>query len=182
MAQKGFYYNIDNCTGCKTCQVACKDVNNLEAGILFRTVHELETGEYPHPRAFNISMSCNHCENPRCVANCPTGAMYKREEDGIVAHDAGKCIGCQYCVWSCPYGAPKFIPEKGVVGKCTFCLDLVEKGEKPACEASCPMRCIETGDIDELRKKYGVNADMSLLPDSQLTHPSIVINRHRNSR
>lgn len=182
MPQKGFYYNTDNCTGCKTCQVACKDVNNLEAGVLFRQVHELEVGKYPNPKAFNISLACNHCADPRCVKNCPTQAMYKRPEDGIVMHDPDVCIGCRYCTWSCPYGAPKFIEEKGVVGKCTLCLDLVQAGEKPACEASCQMRCIETGDIEELRKKYGDNADMKLLPSSSITNPSIVIKPHRNSR
>lgn len=180
MEQRGFYYNTDNCTGCKTCQIACKDVNNLEAGILFREVHEMELGKYPNPMAYNISMSCNHCESPLCVANCPTKAMYKRPEDGIVMHDATKCVGCRLCIWSCPYGAPKYIEDKGIVGKCTLCVGLVEEGEKPACEASCPMRCIETGDVEDLRRKYGSNADIQSVPHSVLTKPSIVIRPHRN--
>ena len=181
MAQKGFYYNTDICTGCKTCQIACKDVNDLEEGILFREVHELELGKFPNPKAYNISMACNHCEEPLCVANCPAKAMYKRPWDGIVMHDADKCIGCRNCIWACPYGAPKFIEENGIAGKCTLCVGLIQEGEKPACEAACPMRCIETGDIEELRKKYGNNADTKLVPNSNITKPSIVITPHRDT-
>lgn len=162
------------CIGCKACQVACKDKNNLEVGALFRRVYPFEGGKFPKPWVYNISIGCNHCAQPKCVQNCPTGALYKRE-DGIVMSDRSKCIGCRLCTWSCPYGAPQYIEKEGKVGKCNLCADLVDKGEKPACVASCVMRAIQFGELDELRKEYGGTADVKGLPSSNLTHPSILI-------
>lgn len=175
MAQKGFYINTTLCTGCKACQVACKDKNDLNVGTLFRRIYSFEGGKFPNPWVYNLSLSCNHCEKPKCVENCPTGAMFKREKDGIVLHLTEKCIGCRYCQWSCPYGAPQYIEELGKVSKCNMCADLVDKGEEPACVTSCVMRAIEFGNIEELRKKYGNNANIKGLPDSSITNPSIVI-------
>lgn len=175
MAQKGFYFDMTTCIGCKACQVACKDRNNMDVGALFRRVYTFEGGKYPKPKIYNLSMSCNHCANPKCVENCPTGAMYKRE-DGIVMSDRSKCIGCRLCIWSCPYAAPQFIEKEGKVGKCDLCASLIDKGEDPACVASCVMRAIHYGDIEELRKKFGGTADIKGLPDSGITHPSVTIN------
>lgn len=174
MSQKGFYFDMTVCTGCKACQVACKDKNNLEAGTLFRKVYTFEGGKYPKPWVYNLSISCNHCEEPKCVENCPTGAMHKRE-DGIVVHLEEKCVGCKYCIWSCPYEAPKYFEEKGKVSKCNFCADLIDEGKNPACVDSCVMRAIDFGDIDELRKKYGGTADIKTLANSSITKPSLLI-------
>ena len=80
MGKKAFYFNMANCIGCRTCQIACKDVNDLEVGTLFRHVDSFETGAYPSAVLYHYSSSCNHCEEPACVANCPTGAMYIDEE------------------------------------------------------------------------------------------------------
>ena len=174
MGQKGFYINMAQCVGCRTCQIACKDKNNLDVGFLFRRVINFEGGKFPKPWAYNLSLGCNHCAQPKCVKNCPTGAMYKRV-DGIVMHDDSKCVGCKLCVWSCPYGEPQYIPAKGKVEKCTLCYDLIDKGENPACVDACIMRALEVGEIDELRKKYGNTADINGLPDSGITNPSITI-------
>ena len=175
MAQKGFYFDMTTCSGCKTCQLACKDVNNLEVGMLFRKVHDFEGGKYPKPWSFPLSISCNHCAEPKCAANCPTGAMYKRPEDGVVIHRKEKCIGCRMCLWSCPYGAPQYNEKTGKVGKCDGCAALTAQGENPACVDACLMRCLQFGDIEELRKKYGANADVKGLPASATTSPSLVI-------
>lgn len=175
MGQKGFYFDMSICTGCRTCQVACKDKNNLSVGPMFRQVHTIEGGKFPKPVVYNISLGCNHCANPKCVENCPTGALYKRPEDGVVLQDHAKCIGCRLCTWSCPYGAPQYIEVEGKVGKCNMCIDLQEKGEDPACVAACIMRALHVGEIEELRKKYGNTADVKGLPDSNITHPSLVI-------
>ena len=102
--QLGFVIEQERCMGCKACQAACKDKNDLEVGQLWRRVTEVSGGGYfedgnairQHVYAFWTSMSCNHCENPRCVQNCPTGAMHKRAEDGVVVVDQDKCIGCRY--------------------------------------------------------------------------------------
>jgi len=175
MAQLGFYYDMTACTGCKTCQIACKDKNNLEAGTLFRQVYQFEGGKFPNPWVYNLSIGCNHCAEPKCTKNCPTGALYKREKDGIVMHDPEKCIGCKLCTWSCPYGAPKYIESRGKAGKCNLCADLVDKGEQPACVAACQMRVLEFGDIDELRKKHGDTSAIKGLPESGITKPSLTI-------
>ncbi len=175
MAQLGFYYNMSTCIGCRVCQIACKDKNNLNVGTLYRRVYDLESGKYPNPRIDHLSIGCNHCADPKCVKNCPTGALSKRERDGVVLHDKSKCIGCRMCVWSCPYGAPQYKEDEGKVGKCDLCVDLLEKGEKPACVSACVMRALDVGEIGELRKKYGTAADALGLPDSSITDPSITI-------
>ncbi len=179
MSQLGFYYNVDRCSGCKTCQIACKDIHDSPVGVLDRRVSECEAGTFPNPRAFFVSIACNHCADPLCVENCPSGAMHKRSEDGRVLNDPERCLGCRMCVWSCPYGAPSYSEESHRIEKCDLCKDLVERGEQPACVASCLMRAIEFGDVDELRAKYGSNADILGLPDSRKTKPSIVIKPHR---
>lgn len=175
MAQKGFYYDQTTCIGCKVCQVACKDKNNTDIGVRYRRVHDLEGGKFPNPYRLHFSVSCNHCEKPKCVENCPTGALYKRAEDGIVIHDYDKCIGCRLCTWSCPYGAPQYREKEGKAGKCDACSDLIAKGENPACVDACVMRSLSFGNIDELREKYGRNADANGFPNSAVTKPNIVI-------
>jgi anaerobic dimethyl sulfoxide reductase subunit B (iron-sulfur subunit) len=176
MGQKGFYYDLVVCTGCKGCQIACKDKNDLKVGELFRKVYDFEGGTYPDVWGYSISLGCNHCENPKCVENCPTGALYKRENDGLVVQDRQKCIGCKLCTWSCPYGRPQYLEGQGKAGKCDGCADLVDQGLNPVCVDTCPLRAIEFGDIEELRKKYGNTPDAKGLPDSNITHPSLTIN------
>ncbi|WP_026073535.1 DMSO/selenate family reductase complex B subunit [Robertmurraya massiliosenegalensis] len=190
MVQLGFYINNEYCTGCKACVVACKDKNDLEVGVNYRRVYEQSEGDYverdeafiQNVQSFFTSISCNHCENPKCVENCPTGAMHKREEDGVVLVDHEKCIGCKYCMWNCPYGAPQYNEVIGKMTKCNFCIDLIEVGENPACVGSCPMRALDYGPIEELREKYGDVNNIKGLPDSSITNPSIVIGAHRNAK
>ncbi|TWH57190.1 4Fe-4S dicluster protein [Desulfitobacterium sp. LBE] len=110
MSQYGFYFDMTSCIGCRTCQVSCKDKNDLNVGTLFRQVKAFETGSYPKPGIFHYSGTCNHCENPKCVEGCPTQALHKLE-NGIVDHDKAKCIGCRYCTWNCPYGSPNSSPN-----------------------------------------------------------------------
>lgn len=162
--QLGFYIDNARCSGCKACQVACKDKNNLDVGRKFRRVYEITGGGYTrNPKgalvnnvfAYTLSISCNHCDDPICVKNCPTTAMHKREGDGIVMVDTDKCVGCGACAWSCPYGAPQMDPETKQMSKCDFCIDLQQKGEQPVCVATCPLGAIQFGPIDELRERYG---------------------------
>ncbi len=175
MAQKGFYYNSTICTGCKTCLIACKDKNDSPVGVNYRKVYTFEGGKFPNVWAYSLSMSCHHCEKPKCAENCPTGAIYKRKEDGLVLHDKEKCIGCRMCVWSCPYEAPQYNEEEGKAGKCDGCADLVDKGQNPACVDACLMRAIEFGDIEELRAKYGDHVNLKVLADAKMTKPSITV-------
>ena len=119
MAQYGFYFDQTVCAGCHTCQIACKDKNRLEVGTLYRKVITCETGEYPNPGIYHLATACNHCDNPACVAACPTKRTVKDAETGLVCHDDNiKCLGevCQMCVKACPYGHPVYVPEKEAVG------------------------------------------------------------------
>ena len=160
--QLGFYFNSSACTGCKACQVACKDKNDLEVGLLWRRVYEVSGGDWEEREgvyrnsvfAYNISMACNHCEKPECVYKCPTNALQKDKKRGIVSIDPELCIGCRYCEWNCPYGAPQYDKNNGVMTKCDFCSDYLEQGKAPACVDACPMRALDFGEIGALRKKY----------------------------
>lgn len=176
MAQLGFYFDMTSCIGCKTCQIACNDRNNLKVDTLYRQVRTFEVGTFPSPGAYHLSSTCNHCENPKCVAGCPTGAMYKGD-NGTVLHNKERCIGCRYCTWNCPYSVPQFIEEIGKVGKCDFCKDLIDQGQNPVCVDACVMRAIKWGDLNELKAKYGSvsTRDLPILPQSTVTNPSTLI-------
>lgn len=176
MGRKGFYYNQTACIGCRTCQIACKDKNDLEIGTLFRQVVSYETGMYPEAHVYHYAATCNHCEMPACVAVCPDGAMYIDEDDGTVQHDDEKCIGCQYCVKACPYGVPQYIESLQKTHKCDACIQLRGAGEQPACVAACPMRALEFGPIEDLRAAHpdAVN-QIVILPDASQTNPSVAI-------
>lgn len=172
----GFYVDLSSCIGCRTCQVACKDRRDIQvAGPRLRRVDSFECGTYPDVAMFHLNTSCNHCESPACVANCPTGAMHIDEEDGTVQHDDEVCIGCEACVKACPYEVPQYRSELKITGKCDGCLGIRSKGEQNACVASCPMRAIEFGDIDELRAAHPDAVDkIAVLPEPTTT-PSVAI-------
>ena len=172
----GFYVDMHRCTGCRACQVACKDKNRLDVGIVYREAHAYSVGSYPDVKCFSYSQSCNHCDDPACLKNCPVGAIYKAP-DGTVIQDPNMCIGCRMCVMSCPYGHPKYNSETHVSGKCDGCYAIREAGGNPACVAGCPNRALDFGDVDELKKKYGADneGDITILPSPQLTHPNVVV-------
>jgi anaerobic dimethyl sulfoxide reductase subunit B (iron-sulfur subunit) len=131
--------------------------------------------------SYSISLSCMHCENPACVNVCPTTAMTKGE-DGVVTIDASKCIGCRYCEWACPYGAPHFNESTGTMTKCNFCQDLLAEGQSPACVSACVMRALDYGELDELQAKYGLVNAVEPLPSGDFTHPSVVITPHARAQ
>lgn len=186
MKQYGFYIDSSRCSGCKTCQVSCKDKNDIEVGRKYRRVYEYGGGTWTKignawqnsTFAYYLSIACNHCDQPACVKGCPTGAMHKREQDGLVVVNQDVCIGCRYCEMRCPYGAPQYDHVKKVMSKCDGCFDRLEHGLNPVCMDSCPQRAIEFGPIDELRQKYGNKCDIAPLPSSELTHPNLIIKPH----
>lgn len=188
--QFGFHVDISKCTGCKTCQVACKSLKGSPAGVSFRRVYEYAGGTWQDNGgntwrqdvfAYYVSISCNHCENPICVRSCPTTAMHKNA-DGLVSVDHSKCVGCRYCEWSCPYGAPQYDPEIRQMTKCDGCAERLAKGEKPLCVVSCPLRALDFGPIDKLRAKYGPVAAVAPLPQASLTGPHLVVTGSRHAR
>ncbi len=109
----------------------------------------------PLSKTVNVPMSCMHCEEAHCVTVCPTGASYKRAEDGIVLVDPERCMGCNYCSWACPYGARELDQDKGVMKKCTLCVDriyderLPAAERQPACVLACPAHARHFGDYDD---------------------------------
>ncbi len=164
----GLVIDLDTCVGCHACAVSCKEWNGGgEAGILpdydkygsepdgvwLNRVHSYETEGEGCSRTVNFPRSCLHCEDALCVTVCPTGASYKRAEDGIVLVDTDICIGCKLCSWACPYGARELDEDEGVMRKCTLCVDriydesLPEAEREPACVASCPARARHFGDL-----------------------------------
>ena len=172
----GFYFDMTRCVGCRACQVACKDKNNLEIGTILRTAKTYEVGEFPKVNMYNYASTCNHCENPACVAACPVGAMYKAE-DGTVLHDVDMCVGCQACIKACPYSVPQFVAEQSKVRKCDGCAALRAKGENPVCVDACPSRALDFGDVEALKAKYGADLvkDIAILPDSSVTGSTTLI-------
>ncbi len=155
-----FTLDAGACSGCKACQAACKDKNDLPPGVLWRRVIEVSGGEWTQNGsawintvfAYNLSMACNHCVHPKCAGVCPTNAYHVRD-DGIVLLDSSKCVGCGYCNWACPYAVPQFNQVRGVMTKCNFCCDAIDVGQSPACVAACPMRVLDFVKVNELESE-----------------------------
>ena len=191
----GFYFDMTRCIGCRACQVACKDKNRLGGGTLYRGVKSYTVGTFPDVKTYSYSASCNHCEDPICMKNCPVGAIEKTE-DGTVIQDQEKCIGCRMCIAACPYTGvrsfnweePKYaigqdmgdadVPkhQKHTVEKCTMCWHRLAKGKQPACVEVCPARVRYFGDFDapdsEVSKLIREREYMQLLPEKG-TKPSV---------
>lgn len=146
MAQKGWIIDIKRCVGCRACVVACKMENNTPTEVNYRWVVERETGEFPNPSVEFISVACNHCANPACLASCPVDAISKDGATGLVQIDSSLCIGCKKCMAACPYGAPQFNSASGKVEKCTYCKELLDNGVLPACARACIADAIRIGE------------------------------------
>ncbi|MEG0619692.1 MAG: 4Fe-4S dicluster domain-containing protein [Raoultibacter sp.] len=183
MTQHAFFFDGSRCTGCKTCEFACKDYYDLNKDTQYRKVYECTGGETIKDSkgslsttcfSYYVSLACNHCTDPVCTKVCPTGAMHKNEETGLVSVDATKCIGCGYCHMACPYNVPKVDREKGHSVKCDGCADRVAAGEQPICVRACPARALEFGTVDVIAK-LGAVADIAPLPASSFTHPNLYI-------
>ena len=170
----GLVIDLDTCVGCHACATSCKEWNaggiagpltderpfaKDPQGVWFNRVHsyelEADAATQQPAQTLHFPRSCLHCETPACVTVCPTGASYKRAEDGIVLVDADKCIGCKLCSWACPYGAREYGEARGVMQKCTLCVDRIynqsldEGDRQPACVQACPTRARHFGDLGD---------------------------------
>ncbi len=149
--RKCLVIDLDRCSGCDSCVVACKLENDVDLGTYWNRVAAVgPTGTHPDIEMYWLPVQCQQCENPACVHVCPTGASYRDQKTGVVLIDKAKCIGCQYCMMACPYGVRSFDEAEGVVEKCTLCSHLTADGEGlPACVHNCCCGARYYGDLDD---------------------------------
>ncbi len=172
--QHGFYFTADNCIACHACESACSEKNDLPAHLAFRAVGYVEGGTYPEYTRLNISMACNHCDDPVCLKGCPTRAYTKFAEYGAVLQDPDICFGCGYCTWVCPYNAPQLDTDAGHVQKCNMCVDRLEVGLKPACVSACLAGALDFGIMETTpENRDGLETSIPGFPTADITHPNI---------
>ena len=154
MTQYAILTDVNRCTGCLACMVACKAVNTIPIGDYWVKVLRIGptpkkggSGHFPDVEYYYLSVTCQHCLNPECTKVCPTGAS-KKQPDGTVQIDKSKCIGCQFCIMACPYGVRYLNEEERVVEKCTLCQHRLTAGELPNCVAQCGGRARFFGDLE----------------------------------
>jgi len=149
----GLLIDTTRCVGCNACAEACKEANDLPGEIdpklTARTWTVVEDRDDVYVRRL-----CMHCDEPSCASVCPVGALYKSDE-GPVAYDETRCIGCRYCMLACPFQVPKYEWDSALprVRKCIGCLERLRDGEIPACAAACPAEATTFGDRDTLLKE-----------------------------
>jgi len=165
----GLVIDLDICVGCHACVVACKEWNtggygaplsdqdaygDEPVGSWLNRVHTFEVKPENAPaRVVHFPKSCLHCEDAPCVTVCPTGASFKRSDDGIVLVNEDSCIGCGLCAWACPYGAREMDGAEKVMKKCTLCVDRIynenipEEDRTPSCVRTCPAKARHFGDL-----------------------------------
>lgn len=147
-----FYLDVDRCTGCFACAVACMDQNDLEIGsepTAWRQVFKVETGIAPEARLRYVSLACMHCEDAPCIMACPTGAIAREAGTRVVKVTGELCIGCHSCSIACPFGVPRF-GKDGTMEKCDLCSVRLENDLEPACVRICPTKALRQGDPNEL--------------------------------
>ena len=189
----GLVIDLDTCVGCHACVVSCKGWNtenygaplaDVDAygqnpvGTFLNRVHSYEvTPEEGTPQLVHFPKSCLHCEDAPCVTVCPTGASYKRSEDGIVLVNESDCIGCGLCAWACPYGAREMDSVEKVMKKCTLCVDriynenLEPDDQIPACVRTCPAGARHFGDFNDpesqVSKLVTERGGIDLMPEQE---------------
>jgi formate dehydrogenase iron-sulfur subunit len=182
-AQYRFEVDLDRCTGCKACVSACHSLNGLDGEETWRAVGLLvgggarvEPSRSPAPSVpkaqsapvwqQHVTTACHHCIEPACLAGCPVDAYEKDPITGIVAHLDDQCIGCRYCMLTCPYEVPTFNDRLGIVRKCDMCSDRLAVGEAPACVQGCPTSAISIGvvDVAELTAELAANPESRMVP------------------
>jgi dimethyl sulfoxide reductase iron-sulfur subunit len=193
MARYGLIVDLNTCTGCMTCVLACKQENLTRPGVQWAKILEIENAAFDH--ITYMRHACMHCDDPPCVNACPSKAITKRA-DGIVVIDQKKCVGSKACLDSCPYGVPRLNTNKeyfpgetlpfekntpayrvqipGKASKCTLCAHRVDQGRVPACVEGCPSKALIFGDLDDPKSAIRTKLWQSkqLLAD-QGTHPKV---------
>ncbi len=159
MSQYLLLHNSDQCIGCQACEVHCKTNKNLGPGPAPTKIITVGPVLRDHrPRVQFVDMPCFHCEEPWCAKVCPTGAMQRRESDGIVFIQHSLCVGCKSCIIACPWGAPQWDPVLRKPVKCDYCKDRLDQGLQPACVTKCVTQCLQLEEAaavtDERRRAW----------------------------
>lgn len=186
MTQLGFYFDSTRCMGCRTCETACKDYYDTVVDTNYRKVYDCDGGACTLNEdgtaentafSYHMSIGCNHCNDPACAKACPTGAIHRNEEAGLVLIDDSKCIGCGYCEMACPYNAPKVDRDKGHSVKCSGCYERLQEGKTPICVSACPLRALQFGPMEELQAQYAESeiGNIAPLPDKSYTDPNLLV-------
>jgi len=172
--QYAFEVDLDACTGCKACVTGCHNRNGLDDDETWRSVGLLTGGSAEAPLQQTVTTACHHCLEPACAIGCPVLAYEKDPVTGIVAHLDDQCIGCQYCIFMCPYDVPKFNPARGIVRKCDLCSDRLAHGEAPACVQACPSQAIRINVVDQAEVVEAAQASRFLpgVPSPEHTLPT----------
>jgi Fe-S-cluster-containing dehydrogenase component/DMSO reductase anchor subunit len=172
--QYAFEVDLDRCSGCKACVVACHTLNGLDEDEAWRDVGLLIGGSRTAPVMQHVTAACHHCLEPACMTACPVNAYEKDPVTGIVKHLDDQCFGCQYCTMACPYDVPKYHPGKGIVRKCDMCSTRLAVGEAPACVQACPHEAIRIQLVNVAQVIDDVEAAVFLpgAPDPQITLPT----------
>jgi formate dehydrogenase iron-sulfur subunit len=172
--QYAFEVNLDSCTGCKACVVACHSLNGLEDNESWRSTGTLTSIDWQKPLRQTVTTACHHCVDPACASGCPTLAYEKDSTTGIVRHLDDQCIGCSYCTMTCPYEVPQFEPSRGIVRKCDMCSQRLAIGEAPACVQSCPNGAIKIILVDQTQTRAATRSGSLLptAPPSSITAPT----------
>lgn len=188
--QYGFFFDQRRCTGCKTCEVACKDYHDLPGELAFRTIIEYTGGSWQpidegawtqNVFCYHISTSCNHCSNPVCMRFCTNGAISKGE-GGMVVIDGSLCVGCQSCVIACPYHAPRFDYVRGIAVKCNGCIERLREGRTSVCVDACPQRALSLALYADLIEDPDVVSAVAPLPSPDFTQPNFVMRPCKEAR
>lgn len=145
IAAPAFAHNLDTCVGCHACVIACANENGLAPGKSWRQIVSYNPSHVPGMPVYHLSLACNHCLDAPCVKGCPARAIMRDKQTGAVLIDDAECIGCRYCSWVCPYDAPQFNADRGVMEKCTFCNHRLEQDLQPACTSMCPTGALSFG-------------------------------------
>jgi Fe-S-cluster-containing dehydrogenase component len=152
MARYGFVINLDTCSDHRDCMLACKNKTCSFLGSHYvDTMTAISSEKYPKSNSYTIPILCQHCTEPMCVPACPQGVFSKREDGIVTVGDTSVCGACENkpCVNACPFGVIDLDPTDGKVGKCDMCVDVVDKGEIPACSSVCSTGSIMFGDFDD---------------------------------
>lgn len=174
--QYAFEVDLDACSGCKACVTACHNLNGLEDNESWRGVGLLHGGASQLPVVQHVTTACHHCLEPACLNGCPVDAYEKDPLTGIVRHLDDQCIGCQYCMLTCPYDVPKYSHRLGIVRKCDMCSTRLAANEAPACVQSCPNAAIRIALVErqEILESAEAHTFLPGAPDPGGTLPTTI--------